>query len=502
VRVAGWAALGLLATLLACSLPGSVLAAGPGPLAAPASAAVPDLAAPPTFAPSPDLPAPPPAADTLHLTLEEALARAGEHNPGYRQAAMDLERNVLDRREGWLSLLPQPQIDFYNTTMAWNRQTVTEDLFGEPLEREETTTIQTSRTSQAVRLFMTLDLGEVLDFRRHDDLARAREEGVSSRLRELRAQVRRAFLDVQEQELALELEEELLEMATENRDLVRRLYGLARRDRLDLVSLELDLTEQENAVERARSELEVRRLALRDAIGDPGLGAFRIEPVELGPFDPGRLDVEALVRMARSGSPRIRQAEANLRYEERSVSAIRSRQWLPTLTVGWGTTRDGFVRGSGAFLDPNPDAAWDRNVSVALRFPDLGRYFQRQTQQYRAELGIREQQEGLRETRNELEREVRGLVHELRASARLLANQERRADLAAEQVALAREQYRLGRLSYLELLGAQEQAAEAGRQAIAARYSFERDRVALEWAVGLSVEEMLELSSAPDGDGA
>jgi outer membrane protein TolC len=212
--------------------------------------------------------------------------------------------------------------------------------------------------------------------------------------------------------------------------------------------------------------------------------------------------VEPLVRIARDSSPRVRQAEANLRYEERAVSAIRSRQWLPTLTVGWGTTRDGFVRGSGAFLDPNPDAPWDRNFSVALRFPDLGRYFQRQTQQYRAELGIREQQEGLRETRNELEREVRGLVHELRASARLLANQERRADLAAEQVALAREQYRLGRLSYLELLGAQEQAAEAGRQAIAARYSLERDRVALEWAVGLSVEEMLELSSAPDGDGA
>ncbi len=433
------------------------------------------------------------AQDPLQLTLEEALRRAEQNNPGYRQATFDLERNVLDRRDQWLNVLPQPQINYLSTSMGWTRQTVTEDNFGEPLEREAVETVQTSRSRQALGLTLSLNLGDLLDFRQQEDQARMREYSTQNQLVGLRAEVRQAFLDLQERQTALELEEELLEMARVNRDAAERLYALALRDRIDLVSLELDLAEQENSLEETRAELESARLSLRNLMGDPALGEFEIVPTEIELFDPGELDVEALVRTAQRSSPDVLQGEAGLRAEERSISRLRSQQWLPTISASWGTSRQGFVRGGDAFFDVNPDAGWDRSMSVAVNFPDLGQYLQRQNQQRRNELAIRDQEESLRQTRNQLEQEIRDLVNQLMTNARGLEIQERRAELAAEQVELAREQYRLGRLSYLELQGAQEQAAQSGRQALAARFSFERARVGLERSMGMSVQEMFEL---------
>lgn len=430
--------------------------------------------------------------DPVRLTMEEALQRAERNNPRFRQATAELELNTLDNRDQWLAILPQPRIRLLNTSMNWRRTTVAEDFFGNPLENPEEQSIRTSSSSQSVGLGLTVDLANFLEFRRRNEEAEVREMNVEVGFHELRADVTSAFLDLQEQEGALELERELLEVARVNRDLAERLYVLARRDRIDLVSLELDVAEQEHELDQVRAQVEEARLALRNLIGDPELGEFDIVPVELPPFDPGDLDVDALVRAARDRSPDVRQAEAGLRQEEQAVGLVRA-QWLPTVGFNWGRTRQGFVRGSDAFMDFDPAAEWDRSISLSVSFPDLGQYFQRRNERRRTEVGVRTQRENLRAVRNDVEREVRSLVNDLRASARSLELQERRAELAAERMELAREAYRLGQQSYLELQSAQQQAAEARRQALAAGYAFHRARVALERAAAMSVSQMLEL---------
>jgi outer membrane protein TolC len=430
--------------------------------------------------PTPD---PAPGQTPERLTLDAALERAEAHNPGYRQVTGELELNALERREQWLSVLPQPRLDLLTTSMAWNRQRVAEGFFGEVAEREEAGTIHTSRTQQGAGLSLTVDLGQFFEFQGLEDQARVREYGATAHGRELRVRVTAAFLDLQERSQALELEEELLEMARTNRDLAQRLYALARRDRIDLVSMELELAEQEDALEQSRTEMESARLALRTLIGDPDLGPFALEPVSFDPFDPGELDEEALVRAVRSTSPRIQQAEARLRAETRTMTRTRAR-WIPTLSLSAGATRQGFVQGGDAFFDLSPQAGWDRSFSLALRFPDLGQYFGRQNEQRRNEVAVRGQEEVVRETRAEVEQEVRELLNDLRAGARTLRTQERRTGLAEEQVELAREAYRIGRLSYLELQEAQSQAAESRRQALAARYALERARIELEAVLG------------------
>ncbi len=417
--------------------------------------------------------------EPVRLTLDDAVARALAQNPGYRQTLREMELSALDRRELWLSVLPQPQVDLLTTSMAWNRQRVAEGFFGEVTEREDPGTIHTSRTQQRLGLFVTVDLAEFFQFRGLEEMALIREAGATAQGRELHAQVATAFLDVQERAQALELEEELLQVARENRDLARRLYALARRDRIDLVSMELEVAEQEDALERSRTELESARLSLQTLMGDPELGEFQVEPEPLRAMDAETLDEESLVRSGREASPRIRQAEAQRRAAAGTLSRNRAR-WLPTLTLSAGTTRQGFVQGGDAFFDLRPDAGWDRAFSLSIRLPDVGLYFNRRTEQRRGEVDLRNRDDALREVRAEVEREIRTLVRELRGAARTLRTQERRTALAEEQVELAREAYRLGRLSYLELREAQGRAAESRRQALAARYSVERGRRELE----------------------
>jgi outer membrane protein TolC len=428
------------------------------------------------------------------LTLDEALARAQRNNPGYRQSLNSLEISALSHRDAWFAALPQPQLRFLSTNMNWRRQTVAEDFFGAPLPNPEVTTVRTSSSSQSAGFGFQLNLQNIMNLRAQDDEAALQELSVLTQLHALEAEVTRAFLDVQERMTGLQLEEDLLANAYRNREVARELWRVGRRDLFDVRQAELDVADQENQFEQVRSALETSLLGLAHAIGDPELRDFEIEPVPLTEFDPAALDLEAIVTHARTRSPRVEQSEGDLRARERSVNQVRA-QWLPTLSFNFSTSRQGFVRGGDAFFDLNPESDWDRTMSLGVNFPDLGQYFRRGIQQSQAEIQVRNQSEALRQVRNEAEQEVRTLVTDLHHQVASLRIQTSRAELAAEQLEHAREAYRIGTRSYLELQSAASQAAQAGRQELAARYNLERALISLQRAVGLDLESMLQVSA-------
>jgi outer membrane protein len=422
--------------------------------------------------------------DTIRLTVDEAVRMAERTNPGYRQVVNDLELNRLDRSDAWLTLLPTPQITALSTGMAWNLQTIGTDNFGNPIENPEARMIQSSSSTQRFGVGFQLDLRNLLNLRQQETQAEVRELTALTQGRVLRADVVRAFLDAQEQQVTLEFERELLETSEQNLELTRRLYQLARRDRMDLISAELDVADRESQIESARVEAENALRALRNLIGDPELGPIDLVPVELSVVDPAAIDDEGLVAEAVASGPRMEQARAQLLSSERSISTQRA-QWLPTLNLNMNTARQAFERdGSGAFLNPNPDADWSRNVSLTLSFPDLGQYFNIRNNTARARVQARNQEASVRQARLEVEQEIRGLVDELRQTHRTLELQERRAELAEERRELQFQAYGLGRGTWLELQNASDQAAQARRSALQAAYAFERARVNLERTVG------------------
>lgn len=424
------------------------------------------------------------------LTLQEAVDRAARHNPSFRRTTNDLRRSALDHREAWLSLLPTTQVNLLRTGRNWSRTTVTEDLFGDPLEDPNVTTRRTSDSQQGAGFFLQLDPGRFLDLRQQADQAQLRELTVDTEYLILRGEVLRAFLEAQEEQVAVELEEELLAAARVNLEATRRLYGLAQRERSDVLSAELDVAEKEAELEARRARQGTARLRLRNLIGDPDLEEFRLDPAPVGVFDPALLDEEELVEAALHASPRILQAEGELQIQERNVTRNRA-FWIPTLSLSASTTRRRFIQGGDAFLDPFPDADLGWNVGLTLSLPDLGQYFQRGVTQERARVDVRNQRETLRERRGEVEEEVRSSLVELRSAHRSLSLQERRAEIAEENLNLTRDAYRLGRRSFLELQAATEQAAQARRSVLQSRFDFERARANLERALGLPLERFL-----------
>ncbi len=438
------------------------------------------------------------------LTLSEALERAQRSNPSYRRTVNNIELNAIEARSAWLEFLPDVNVNLLSTSTNWNRTPVATDPFGLPIENPETGTIRNSQTQQGGGIFFTFDAGSWLRMRQQRIQADTREltlltEGVA-----LRASVTSAFMAVQEAQGSVELEQELLESARTNLEVVERLFTLARRDRTDLLGAELEVAEQESAVERAEADLESALLELRNLIGDPDLRDFRIVPTELVPFDPERLDEEALVDAARDEGPRVRQAETALEVEQRNRSIQRS-QWLPTVSLSYTTSRSSVARqrtirdadgniigqfqGDEAFFDFNPDADWGSNFGLTIRLPDLGTYFNRRNAAAQNEVNLRNQRESVRESRQEVEQEVRSLVLTLRSSHRDLYLQGRRAALAEERFALTMDAYRLGQRSFMDIQNGSREVAQARRAELQARYAMERARVNLERALGLPLDQ-------------
>jgi outer membrane protein TolC len=442
-----------------------------------------------------------PEEDVPVLTLEEAVERAARHNPAYRRTTNDLGLNLLDQRDARLDLLPTLNLNLLRTGRSWSRTTVSEDFFGNPVEDDpDVGTRRTSDAQQGAFLSLQLDFTSFLDLRQQRVRSEIRELDVETGFLALRGEVAQAFLDAQEEQIAVELEEELLATARRNLEAARRLYRLAQQDRTDVLAAELDVAEKEAELERRRAALRTAHLSLRNLIGDPDLDEFEVDPTPVGIFDPALLDEAELVEAALRSSPGIRQAEAQLHLEERNMSRNRA-EWLPTLTVNAGTNRRRFIQGGDAFLDPLPDADLSWNVGVMLSLPDVGQYFRRDVNAGRTRLSVRNHEETLRERRGEVEEEVRSLLVELRSSHRSAELQERRAALAEENLALTLEAYRRGRRSFLELQTASEQAAQAQRQVLEARFAFERTRMGLERALGTELERLLPDSALDPGEG-
>jgi outer membrane protein TolC len=418
------------------------------------------------------------------LTVDEAIERARLSNPAFQRASGNLELNEIEAREFWLGFLPQPSLSLLSTNMQWNRQAVGTDNFGNPIPNPDFRMIQSARSTQTASLTWNLELQDLFQRRVQRFQADGREVAVRQQRQTLDADVRLTFLDAQERLQALELEEDLLGVRAVNQEITEQLFRLGRTDRPDLLGAELDYVEQEDQLEQSRADLRAALLQLRNLIGDAAIREIEIEPVPLRIFDPSLLDEEALVETAvRSGS-RIRQEELSLRQAEERAS-LRRAEWMPTLRMSALTGRQELSRESAAaFGRPLPDAEWARTISISLDFPDLGRYFTRQTGARRDALEIRNADESLREARFEVEEEVRRFVVDLRSAYRTLVTQERRAELARERLELQQEFFRLGRIDFLQLQSAAESAASAQRQALQARYAFERARVSLERTLG------------------
>lgn len=428
--------------------------------------------------------------DTITLALDEAIAIAEANNPAYRRALNELDVGGPQARATWMGeVLPSMSVSLLSTGFRGSRQLQALDEFGRPADNPDTDWVYSSDTGQGLNLTWSLQgrsLFNALDDLDLDD--RSRELAVERSGFGTEAQVRRQYFAVLRQRELLGTQVAALASLERDLEATELLYRSAENSRVDVLNAELAIENQQRAIQQQRRALEQTLLTLRTTLGDPDLPPVRLEAAPLPVFDPSGLDDEELVGRALEAHPDMRQAEVDLDRARLGVSQAKGSRW-PSLSVSYNLGRQAFHRGgSDALFDfshePNE---LNNSFRIGLSVPYLNNYFQNRSTEVQAEVALRNQRESNKETRLQVEQQVRSQLVELRNQYENLRGSERRHQISEEALGLARDEYRIGTRTFRELDDLVEQERTDRLQVITDRYNFVDALFNLEDAVGVPV---------------
>ncbi|MDE2781785.1 MAG: TolC family protein [Gemmatimonadota bacterium] len=421
------------------------------------------------------------------LTLREALERASQFNPQYRQALNRMELEGPQRREAWGAFLPDLRVS-YGTSQRFSRQRTAVDFFGNPIDNEVIRTITTSNSSHSASAGLDLFRGgeRFHGFQRAQAQARVERLSAERDLNTVLAEVQGHFVVAQRQKARLAVEEELLVSRERDYQVAEQRFELASIGRSDLYAANLDLEQQRLAVREARGQAEKAMLALRRAIGDRSLRLVDVDQQLPQPFDPVGLDVAALVQRAVEQSPRVGAAEAARSVTQSELGSARASRW-PSLSLN--SNFYGGASGSerSALFDLDTGdfyATFGLNVSIPLFTR-----FQTSRQIASASVNLRNAGEEVRAAELQLEEEVTGAYVDLETAWANVRLQETVLEVARERLRIVEEEYRLATKGIEDLRAAIREEAEAQRDLVQQRFEFAAALLQLHTAAGIVAEE-------------
>jgi len=417
------------------------------------------------------------------LSLSDALDRARLYNPDYRMAQNDLELSKTGKREAWGAFLPNLNLSA-GTGMSFDRQLVSQDFFGNPIENPQSEWQTSSSSSQSLGGSIILFEGgqRFHQLSLQGAQALVREATVSSRLRIVRGEVVRVYQRAQAQQALLQVEEELLEGRHLDLEMTRRMYDLAGATRVEVLAAELSVQRQDQRIQETIARLEQGILSLRRTIGDPELADFDLSEDTPAPVDPQVLDPELLVARALDSHPLIHQQRAQLDVGAAQARVARGSRW-PSLSLSFGFNQRVFASQREALFDIYPDQGRYGSTSLSMSIPVFSR-FQNSGRIAEAQVGLDNAQESLRKTNLQVEEEVRSRLIALRTAYQGYEIALRSREIAQERLRLAREQFRLGSRTFSELQLAIDDGANAEREVINQHFGFLEAKVNLEETVG------------------
>ena len=417
------------------------------------------------------------------LSLEDALELARHNNPLLRQAINELELTPAGMRAAWGAFLPSLSLSL-GTNVNLNRRLQAEDYFGNPIANPNVEWVTASSSSQSVSAQLDLFEGGARFHQRGAERARgiARERRVATEMIATGARVATSFHETIRQSDLLQLEMEILEGKRLDLESTTRLFELAVGSRVDVLAAELEIQQQERAVRQAENEYAKAVLALRAEIIAPDMGEFTTRGTLPEPFDPAALDETGLIGRALEQSPTILQNRAQVDVGRASLSAVRSAR-LPTISLGTYFFQDAYGQEYTAAFNPFATDSRYASARLSLSIP-VFTGFSAERNIAEAQVQLANAEEQMRQTRLEIERDVRSRLIDLRGAWDSYRLAELSSEIAEERLRLAREGYRLTTETFADLQLAIEGAANERRTAINARYDFVAARIELEQVVG------------------
>ncbi|HSJ26404.1 MAG TPA: TolC family protein [Longimicrobiales bacterium] len=476
-------------------------------------------------------------ADTGHaqqapatLSMDDALQLARRHNPGYQMQVNDEPVANWQVRAAYGALLPSFTVA---GGVDWQAGGIPNIglLSGEDFGLARTPDYFVS----GYRLVLNLNLSGSTFFRMAQE--RASREATRARIDAaayaLEADVSRAYLTALRARDAVSLATQELESAREALRLAEARHDAGSGTRLDVAQAEVEAGRAEVSVLQARSNAEMEKLRLLQRLGLDAVGDVELTTA-LEVFEP-TWSRDDLTNIAMQQHPQLVSARA---AESASRAAARSARmsYLPSVSFsgGWTgqarTTRDedylidqaqdnaeNRIRSCEAtndlyarLADPLPpldcsryaftaemrDALLAANdvfpFDFAKRPPSFGMTismpifngFTREAQMQQASAAAEDARHQRREEELNRRTTVATSYVALQTAYLSVAIEDRNVAAAAEQLELARERYRLGAGSILELTQAQATKARADQARLTAIYAFHENLAALEAAVG------------------
>ncbi|HEU0016561.1 MAG TPA: TolC family protein [Longimicrobium sp.] len=417
------------------------------------------------------------------LTLQQALRIAEENNPAYRRAQTELGTSEADRRRTRGAFLPTLSLRFSNSG-SYSRVFTGTGQFGEPVVRDDPLETRGSNSSQSLNIggVTLFDGGQRLgDMRASRAGYLATEQRIETEGLRVRSEVTRRYFDALKSQRLIRLEEDLLKSAQDRLEVVRGLVRVGVRGPLDVLTSEVTVAEQEQALQRARGEARKTELDLRQSMGVLDERPILLVDEPPAVFDPSALDPQVLVARTLSTHPRVQRSQllaTQAGHRVRSARAARLPRLSLTLSAG---RRQGF-KGYDGLLETNPldqSLSMGFDVSVPI-FNQFNTSYQIQSARAQ-EVSARED---VRTERLQAERDVRGALIDLDNSYRAVQNAERSLQLNRRRLELAQQQYRVGALGLNDLTDAVEKAARAERDHVRVRFEFAASLAQLEEKLG------------------
>ncbi len=413
------------------------------------------------------------------LTFREALDIARQRNPVYRRALNAVETADLTANQRRGALLPRADASLSfrgNNTRSFTAL----DEFGEPVEGF----VETTSSSASQSVFASVDLfnwANIQSWRAAQAETDASEASAAFQAAQLRTRVGVAYYDAVRAQQRITLEERRLEIAETQLEAIRELLRVAARQPTDVLGAEVDVATQEQELQRVRGEARKAMLSLQNELGVEGATDWALEEDFPPLFDPSGLDPDLLVEEASGSAPRVREAVARVDAADRSVGAARSARF-PTVSLGGSVSRGDSRRDYAALFEMDPqNRALGFSISASL---PLFSGLQTSAAIAQAEVRADDAREQLREARLQVGTEVRSALIDLENAHRAVELAERAHELAQQRLELGQEEYRQNSIDFTQLQTMVQQAAQAERSLLEARYNFLVARLTLEERVG------------------
>ena len=195
-----------------------------------------------------------------------------------------------------------------------------------------------------------------------------------------------------------------------------------------------------------------------------------------------------LVAEGLDASPELRQFEATIAAQERSITLAKREFWVPTITAAGDLTERLYKGGEGSDRQFGPiifperdDTDWTAGVQATLPLYTGGG---RRATLTRTQAELAQLRHDRDNTANRIENRILNAVHLIRASYPGIRLSMDAADAAQRNLTLVTDSYVRGIKSIIDLIDAQNQALVANQQAANAVYDFLIDLMAVQRSTG------------------